>query len=236
MKKLSLFIILIINISFAQTAKEKEDALVAEVPLQIWDIKNSEKSIKIDTLMYDEIPKSIDFKGVVVTTLTWEDKQGKNILIFSKSGDFGWKDYDKTDKSKYTLQDKSELFAYLFLKPKGSDDYKKLWRIYDFTECFGVDMYVGFKQEATTISDIDKDGITEVAIPYVLFCRGGMDPGIMKVILYESDTKYALRGETAICRESKTLFGGEYKADESLKNNKTFNDFLKQRWEANKCE
>jgi len=236
MKKLSLLFMLMTNLFFAQMVTEKEDALLAEVPLNIWDEDYSDKSIKIDTLIYDEIPKSLDFRGVVVTALTWTDKQGENILILSKSGEFAWKEYQEHDTTKFQLQDKSELYAYLFQKRKESDSYKKLWRIYDYTECFGVDMYVGFKPKATTVTDIDKNGIAEVTIPYVLFCRGGMDPGVMKIIAYQGDTKYALRGETAICREGKLLFGGEYKADEATQKNETFYNFLKARWEAHKCE
>lgn len=236
MKKLILFSFIISNSLFSQSVSEKEDALFAEVPLGIWDASSSESSFKIDTLMYDEIPKDLNFRGTVVTTLNWEDGQGEKILILSKSGSFDWKDFEESPSTGFTIQDKSELFAYLFLKPSGSHFYKKLWRMYDFTECFGVDMYAGFKSTATTITDLDKDGIAEVAIPYVLFCRGGMDPGIMKIIMYEGNTKYALRGETTICRDGEVLYGGEYKADDLTIKNDVFHDFLKQRWETHKCE
>ena len=236
MKKLTLLIILVSNLFYAQSTAEKEEDLIAEVPLQIWDSENSEKAFEIDTLIYDEIPKYLDFRGTLLTSLTWTDSKGENLLILTKSGAFDWKDYSETDKTEYDLQDKSELYAYLFLKPKGTDTYKKQWRIYDYIDCFGVDMYVGFKPEATTITDIDKDGIAEVTIPYALYCRGGMDPGIMKIIMYEGNSKFALRGETAICRNGETLYGGEFKADKTTQNNEVFLNFLIQRWETHKCE
>lgn len=221
---------------FAQSISEKEDALVAEVSLPIWDVKNSESLFEIDTLMYDEIPKYLDFRGTAVTVLKWTDIKGENIMILSKSGAFDWKDYDGNDHSKFDLQDKSELFIYLFQKQKGSDSYRKLWRIYDFIECFGVDRYVGFKKNATTITDLDKDGVAEVTIPYALFCRGGMDPGIMKIMMYEGSKKYALRGETAICRDGVLQYGGVFNADEVTKKNKIFYNFLMRHWKAHECE
>lgn len=236
MKKLSLFILIFTNIFFAQTISEKEDTILAEVPLNIWDVDNSEKSFKIDTLTYDEIPKYLDFRGTLVTALTWTDAKGENLLVLSKSGEFGWKEYVENNKTKYYLNDKSEIFAYLFLKSNDSNSFIKQWRIYDFIECSGVDMYGGFINQATTVTDIDKDGIAEVAIPYSLFCRGGLDPGIMKIIMYEGNNKYAMRGETAICRDGKVLYGGEYKTVEATQKNEKFQLFLKERWAAHKCE
>ena len=45
-------------------------------------------------------------------------------------------------------------------------------------------------------------GVAEISIPYVSICRGGMDPGVMKIIMYEGSTKYALRGSTMLMCKS----------------------------------
>jgi len=233
MRKILLLIItLFFNSAISQTLDELENRLEAELKLGILDSVNS---IKTTYVLYDEIPKYLNFRGTVVESLNWKDALGDNLLVLTLSGGFDWKDYMENDRSEFDIQDKSELYGYLFQKKTGESKYKIKWRIYDYTKCYGVDMYTGFIKNATTITDIDNDGISEISIPYVLICRGGMDPGDMKIIMYEDDTKYALRGSTAICL---TQFqgGGEYTPSEPVKKNKTFSNFLKNRWELHKCE
>ena len=146
MKTLTSILILIISqLSFGQTEEHKEKfrQLEPDIWLSIWDKENSSKSIQMDTLGYDDIPKTLDFRGTVVEALKWTDANGENILIQTVTGHFTWKDYDK-DSTDYMIQDKSELYAYLFQKSKSDNDYKRKWRVYDYTECFGVDWSTGF--------------------------------------------------------------------------------------------
>jgi hypothetical protein len=215
--------------------KKKYRLLEPDIWLGIWDKENSDKSLLIDTLSYDEIPKYLDFRGSVVEALSWTDSKGQNILIQTVTGHFNWKDYDK-DSTEYLTQDKSELYVYHFQKGNIDNVYSLKWRIYDFTECFGVDWYTGFVPQATTITDIDEDGISEITIPYVSICRGGMDPGIMKIIMYEGNQKYALRGSTMLMCESEHPYGGEFKPSKNLMDKKLFLNFLTQHWNKHSCE
>lgn len=236
-KHITILLLLLSQLTLAQSQEHQEKfrQLEPDLWLGIWDKIHSSNSIKIDTLSYDDIPKSLDFRGTVVEALRWTDTNGVNLLIQTVTGQFNWKDYDENSLD-YTLQDKSELYAYLFQKNDTDKEYQKVWRVYDYTECFGVDWFTGFIPKATTITDVDQDGVAEVSLPYVLICRGGVDPGVMKIIMYEGGTKYALRGSTMLMCDSDLSFGGEYKPSENLKNNKIFLDFLHQHWERNKCE
>jgi len=237
MKIITILILLIANFTFGQTENHKERFrnLKPDVWLGIWDKENSEKSIQIDTISYDEIPKYLEFRGTVVEALKWTDSLGENILIQTVTGHFFWKDYNK-DSTEYMLHDKSELYAYLFIKKKGYKTFNRIWKVYDYTECFGVDWFTGFIPKATTITDLDNDGISEISMPYVLICRGGMDPGTMKIIMYEGNTKYALRGSTMLFCKGDHPYGGKYKPSDNLTNEKTFNEFLTKRWNTHKCE
>ncbi len=230
------FFLMVTMVIVGQTKnhQEKFRNLEPDIWLGIWDRENSSQSITIDTLYYDEIPKYLDFRGSVVEALKWKDNDGEHILIQTVTGHFVWKDYEK-GSTDYMLQDKAEIYAYLFTQKKGEKKYRKTWKIYDYNECFGVDWFAGFIPKATTITDIDNDGIAEISIPYVLICRGGMDPGTMKIILYEGNTKYAMRGSTMICKGDHP-YGGEYKPSDNLKDQKLFKTFLKQHWDRNKCE
>ncbi|MCF6346700.1 MAG: hypothetical protein L3J20_00170 [Flavobacteriaceae bacterium] len=231
-----MFLILICNSVFSQNQinSEKFKQLEPSILLGIWDKENSDKSIKIDSLSYDDIPKYLNFRGIVIEALKWTDSLGENILVQSVTGRFNWKNYHK-DSTSYIIQDKSELYVYLFQKKKREKKFTEKWKIYDYNECFGVDWYTGFIQKATTITDVNNDGITEISIPYVLICRGGMDPGIMKIIMYENNTKYALTGSTMFCI-GEDSYGGKFRPSENLVNNKKLKDFLTKRWNIHKCE
>src|SRR5690606_9917507 len=171
---------------FAQSEKTKDRfrQLKPDLWLNIWDKENSDTKMNIDTLSYDDIPKYLEFRGTVVEALRWKDNASEKILVQTVTGQFNWKDYEENSKE-YMIQDKSELYVYLFEQKQNDNKFNFSWKIYDYTECFGVDWFTGFIPKATTITDLDKDGITEITIPYVLICRGGMDPGVMKIIMYE---------------------------------------------------
>lgn len=237
MKKIFLGIILLtLTNTYSQSFINKEKGLNPYLWLGVWDKSNSEKTFKIDYLDYNEIPKYLNFRGTVVESLTWKDAVGENILIHSITGDYKWmKTKPTADKGGGNLDDKSEVFVYFFQKTKDDLEFKLKWRIYDFTECVDQAIYSGFIKIATTITDLDKDGVSEISVPYLLICRERRTPGKMKIIMYEGDKKYALRGNSAICdkgRPSKNQFN----ADKSLLNHKLFYDFLNSRWEEHKCE
>ena len=67
-------------------------------------------------------------------------------------------------------------------------------------------------------------------------CRGGINPGEMKIIMYEGATKYALRGSTRLMCNSKNPYSGTYKPSKNLKSNKIIFEFLNNHWDRNKCE
>lgn len=215
--------------------KLKIDDLEPDIWLGIWDKDNSSHTINIDTMSYDAIPKYLDFRGTVVEALKWNDSLGENILIQTITGKFIWKDFFN-DSSDYQIQDKSELYAYLFTKSDSSNCYTMKWRIYDYVECYGVDFYIGFIHNATTITDIDNNGISEITLPYFMFCKGGMDPSDMKIIMYEGQTKYVLIGSTMIMCESSEPYGGDFSESKNLKNKDLFLKFLIKHWNSNKCE
>lgn len=237
MKKLiPVFLFLSLNL-FCQKKSDSEILKIIKPSyfIGVLDEKKSEKFFKISKLSYDEIPKYLDFRGTVVEALKWSDTNGDNILVQSSSGIFNWKDNKKNSKQ-YSLQDKSEIFAYLFIKEKDDEFYKLKWRLYDYNECFGVDWFTGFIENSTTITDLNSNGIAEVSMPYVLICRGGLDPGNMKIVMYEGNVKYALRGETMICLGEKNSYGGDYKLSENLEYQKELKEFLQNKWNSEKCE
>ena len=218
----------------SEVHREKFKQLEPDVWMGLWDPVNSSKSFQIDSIGYDELPKYLEFRGTVLEALRWTDSLGENILILTVTGHFNRKEYH--NDSSYSVEDKSELYAYLFSKKKKDTTFHRAWKMYDYNNCFGVDWATEFIPKATTITDLDNDGISEITIPYVLICRGGMDPGIMKIISYEGLEKYALRGNTMLFCDAPYPNEGTFVPSENLQLNKVLSTFLKEHWDRNKCE
>lgn len=210
----------------SNSQEDKFRQLSAKVKMRIWDKNNSDKTMNIEVVKYDDIPKYLDFRGTIVECLKWTDGLGDNLLIQSLTGYFIGNEEE----------DKWEIYAYLFRKEKEKTIYKPVWRIYDYNECFGVDWYAGFIPAATTITDVNHNGIAEISMPYVLICRGGMDPGTMKIIMYEGDTKYAIRGKTMIYCGGEYPYGGNYELSDNLEKETKLKNFILKQWNTHKCE
>ncbi len=211
---------------------EKEKVMQPVLWLGIWDAENSQ-SFKIDSIGFGELPQEIEYRGVPVEIVRWRDTLGSNILLLTQTGAFNNK--NSSGEISEVINDKAEINAFHFIN--SGNGFKRQWKLYDFIECDGVDMYAGFLPHSLTITDIDNDGVAEVTFLYKLVCRGDASPAEQKLIMYEGSDKYALRGETRICLgELNEYYGGSFKADEKLLNKSDFYNFAKKRWELFKCD
>jgi hypothetical protein len=224
--------VLLVNLCLAQIETPAWDGI--DKLGNVFDRANSKGAFKIKNIGYDEIPKYLEFRGGVVNAVQWKDAMVENILIQTVTGVFGWKNY--YDDTEFEVEAKQEIFAYLFIKPHGEKKFKLGWRVYDFVTCWGVDMDAQFIPYATTITDLDNDGISEIAMPYENSCRGDISPGTMKIIMYEGNTKYALRGETQMLCSQMGRYDSNYEPSENLVNKESFLSFLTRRWKMFECE
>lgn len=103
--------------------------------------------------------------------------------------------------------------SYYDEQPSG---WQEAWTIKDFVDCPEVDMVGKFLPKGLGVTDLDRDGVAEVTVPYFTFCGGGVDPGVLKVILRQGGTKFALRGENEIRLKGQPQDGGRYTPDKDL--------------------
>jgi hypothetical protein len=136
--------------------------------------------VKIGT---DQVPKTIKFRGKLVEAWKWKDNLGENLLLLSAI-DIVW----NTNEDEQMIQ----LFAYQYCKK--DTGYQMLWKLNDIVQQCPIDIVAEFIKEATSITDLDKDGIAETTVLYKLACRGDVSPADMKLIMHEDSIKYALRG------------------------------------------
>jgi hypothetical protein len=112
------------------------------------------------------------------------------------------------------------------------DSSKLLWKVYDFNKECPVDLDLYFINKTFAVTDLDKNGIAEVWIMYKNYCHGDISPVPTKIIMYEGNTKYALRGESRVNK-----MGGNYTLDDNFrKGNVTFKQYAKKLWTQKPCD
>lgn len=94
--------------------------------------------------------------------------------------------------------------------------WREEWAIRDGSDCPGLDVAASFHAADVAFTDLNRDGRVEVTVPYRLFCGGGVDPHIVKVILREGSTKLAIRGQSLLRVPGQAPLGGDYRHDKAL--------------------
>ena len=138
-----------------------------------------------------------EVKGKVLKEVPYKDSRGDNVVILSRS------DRDGDTRS-------SDLYVYGYANDGASHSLS--WKMYDYIHECPVDLTADFSGQSPIITDLDKNGISEVWLVYYIGCRGDVSPDTMKIIMYEGNKKYALRGETYLAFDGMEM-GGKYTAD-----------------------
>ncbi len=221
MEKLLLpFLLLILIIS----CNPKEKNQTNEIETKNTSRKDSIIAVEIDSL---RIPKSIQFNGKLKKGIQWKDEVGDHLVILSESG------YHRNEKFKHASDDSSdiELFAYHFSFDK---NHSQVWKMYDFVADCPVDIEAEFYPRFPIITDLDKNGIAEVWIMYKVGCHGDVSPVNLKLIIYEGNKKYAMRGENKVQVGADEYIGGEYTMDKSFESAPSqFRNYAIHLWKKN---
>lgn len=134
-----------------------------------------------NNIEFGNINYSSDIIGNIKGTYWWTDKKGNNILVISQ--------LENIDSN---TPINLELFAYHFIKT--NNKYNLIRKVYDFIDNCSEDSELSYLKNPVTISDINNDGYYEFSLTYEKQCTGDISPSIMKVLLFEKNKKYALRG------------------------------------------
>lgn len=182
--------------------------------------------ITLTNLSKSEIPKGISYKGNLKEAVRWIDGSGVNLVITSET-----EETTSSSAPSEDYRDKS-LYAYHFLLFE--DSISQTWKVTDFIKECPLDIAANFVKNTFQVTDLDKDGIAEVWMMYILTCTGDVSPAEMKIILYEGTQKYAVRGHNKVDVGNGQLEGGDYKFDKAFdKAPASFRDFAKKLWNKN---
>lgn len=180
----------------------------------------------------------LDTHGKRLETIRWRDKQGQHLLILNVT------DAIPARKTKDCADDDpctdAELSAYHYLLDGKQALLQR--RVFDLVQGCSFDLFIGFIPQSVSITDLDKDGIAEISMAYILACRSDVSPAVMKIIMLEGKDKYALRGLTlgrAIMQlpeqEQQSYIDegwGKYDIDPAFHQAPgIFLDFAQQRWQ-----
>lgn len=147
-----------------------------------------EITITAATITAGQIPASISIKGELQEAWQWTDRTGENILITSYI-----KAYDDKEKNEYGEEGQTaELHAAQYLR--SGDQYNLIWTNDEVEKSCPFDITCEFIKGATTITDLDKDGMAETSIQYRLACRSDVSPAEMKLVMHEGSARFMLKG------------------------------------------
>lgn len=137
-----------------------------------------------------------------------QDVDGRHILVLSRT--LG----PSREQPKAGPEGRIDLrVTYYDERPFG---WREAWTIKDSVDCPDLDMEGKFLAKGVTVTDLDRNGVAEVTVPYMTFCGGGVDPGVLKIIMRQGETKFALRGENEILIPGYAPDGGKNTPDKAL--------------------
>lgn len=173
------------------------------------------------------IPSTIIYDGKLAAAASWEDKAGKHLVITSEVLQDSRGSADNQDAS---------VYAYHYTEKRG-DTIKLLWKVYDYVKDCPVDIKAQFIKNTFAVTDLDKNGEAEVWLMYKTYCRGDIGPSEMKIIMYEENRKYAIRGRTRVWLSESKKEGGDYVFDDAFNSAPAvFKAYARGLWERNRNE
>ncbi len=181
---------------------------------------------KLTKLTRSTIPKSISYTGNIVNAVRWKDNAGDNIVIATETGITENKSKDGDGLRSASLD------AWHFVLKDGN--WKQTWKVHDFIKDCGEDLEAAYVKNSFDVTDLDKDGNAEVWLIYRTVCHGDVSPSDQKIIMYQDNIKYALRGETRVKVSDTEYVGGTYTFDEAFKKGPAlFREYALKRWKKN---
>lgn len=223
-------ILFVLIITFSSCKSDKKESVNAQMH------ETKEFVLVVTKIDSTQFPGAVKYEGFIKNAVRWKDKSGDNIVITTETGIF------RNEKLNHEFEDgnDAELFAYHFII--ANNEAKQTWRVKDFISDCPVDITASFVKNTFKITDLNKNGIAEVWLMYKTVCHGDVSPSDMKIIMYEGNQKYAMRGENKVQvgideNNKATFLGGEFKLDDNfIKGPKVFKEYAQNLWKENLIE
>jgi hypothetical protein len=190
----------------------------------------SQGKIKNLTSDISKIPKEAKCNGALKEFMRWTDVSGEYLVIISES-----KESKKINAEADMEERNKQLFAVCYQIKK--DSLVQKWKVFDQISKCPFDLTISFIQNVFQVTDLNNDGLGEVWMVYKMVCRSDVSPCDMKIIMYEGQQKFAMRGQNKVKMSETEYFGGDYKFDKAFNDGpREFRDFALKLWEKNIIE
>jgi hypothetical protein len=182
--------------------------------------------VKTTQLTKATLPKAIIYTGKLINAVRYTDAGGETIVVTTETGE------SQSKKEPDESYRDAELYGYKYILTDGK--WMPQWKMYDYVKECPVDIECNFIKNTFAVTDLDKNGKAEVWLMYTTGCHGDVSASAMKVIVYEGNEKYAMRGRTKVRISEKEYEGGEYTFDEPFKKApEGFRKYVIQLWQKN---
>ena len=195
-------------------------------------IKTEIESNKVSIINPSQLPKSLEYEGIIKEAIQWKDNSGEHFVFITETGSFMSEKFSHENEGM-----DAELFAYYYTL--NNDNSTLNWKVYDYITDCPVDIQAQFVKNTLQVTDLDNNGIVEIWVMYKTACSGDVSPSNMKIIMYEGKQKHAMRGTSKVAigindNGSPMYSGGEYGFDTAFgKKPKEFKDFAIDLWNKN---
>ena len=150
----------------------------------------------------------------------WHDVSGENWLVLYETGAYIEKGQSNAS---------AKLSAVLYQKTDSG--FVTKWKMMDHINNCELDIVCAFYDDHLTITDLDSNGLAEITMVYALSCKGDVSPNEKKLLMYEGEQKYAIRGEELMLLQKDSI-GGSWKADTAFsKAPKVFLTYAIDHWQ-----
>lgn len=212
---------------FLSCKNEKKDSIADPKVPEMNQVKKTDSLVtsRIDS---SQVPEALKYKGNFKDGFRWKDTTGEYMVITSETGIY------RNEKFTHEFDDSAdaELFAHCY----SLENNQPRWKIYDFIKDCPVDIVAEFVKNSLSVTDLDNNSTAEVWVMYKTVCHGDVSPSDMKIIMYEGDQKFAMRGESriqyGIDDDNKPLIeGGSYTYDKAFQQGpKVFREYAEKLW------
>jgi hypothetical protein len=151
----------------------------------------------IDPDTFDRPPEAGQ-DGVVHAGMRFTDKNGSNVVLLVHQVEGG----DMNNR---------RLWIYHYVEASGKR--RVLRTVRDQEENCELDNVAGFVDGSLAVTDLDGDGLGEIAFAYDLGCMSDVSPKGRKVVLLENGEKWILRGQSRVDPGGGPRLGGAFTPD-----------------------
>jgi hypothetical protein len=211
------------NAYFTEEADAIADTLVAEDAVFV--------PMEMHFKGLSDIPKELDYEGVLVDAWWWNDLNGENYFIRSLEAPVESNTDDQEDRPYDFPAEEQYLHAYHYVLTDEDSELVLKRELIDFVKQCDWDMKVEHIEDVR-FNDADQDNYGEITFGYMLACRSDVSPADFKVFTLENGEKYGLRGSSDAMG-----YGGEFEKDADMKAQAdSIQSIAVAYWEAHKVE